>query len=169
MGGVRCLGLFPKKNRFFLVPSLSKISVCSDKCFWMWNEEKGTFYWSPTFYLQVKYRLQGTFYCPKNGKKTTSYWSPTFYLQIKSRTPVKSPLLLISHPEALVTANWYFTKISMPLIGSFLLPGNISGTVQKTFMDLLGLGLEIGMASLLTIWQIGTYFLQEVHTITWSA
>ena len=57
----------------------------------------------------VKYRLQGTFYCPKNGKKTTYYWSPTFYLQVKSRTPVKSPLLLISHPEALVTANRYFT------------------------------------------------------------
>ena len=34
--------------------NLSKISVCSDKCFWMWNEEKGTFYWSPTFYFQIK-------------------------------------------------------------------------------------------------------------------
>ena len=57
----------------------------------------------------VKYRLQGTFYCPKNGKKMTYDWSPTFYLQIKSRTPVKGPLLLISHPEALVTANRYST------------------------------------------------------------
>ena len=62
--------------------------------------------------LLVKYRLQGTFYCPKNSKKTTYYWSPTFYLQIKSRTPVKSPLLLLSHPDSKSTANQYFTHFA---------------------------------------------------------
>ena len=63
-------------------------------------------------YKTVKYRLQGTFYCTKNGKKTTYYWSPTFYLQIKSRTPVKSPLLLLSHPDSKSTANQYFTHFA---------------------------------------------------------
>ena len=54
----------------------------------------------------VKYRLQGTFYCPTNGKKvpiealkfkSTFYWSPTFYFQIKSQTPVKSLLHIQKH------------------------------------------------------------------------
>ena len=33
VGGVRCLGLFPKKNRFFLTPSLRSLSVLFDPVF----------------------------------------------------------------------------------------------------------------------------------------